>query len=224
MDLCFYGVQNFAYQNVCKNKLLCFSHEGHQGQSKCKGLLREYCWFPHMDRMVEEICRSCIVCQAASTRIIPDPIKPTLLPRDVFSEVSCDFCGPFPDGYMLLVVICDYSRFPVVERIKSTAADTVIPRLEAIFSVFGYPEVVKTDNGPPFQSRAFREFADNSGFKHKRITPLHPQANGIVERFMAPLQKAIKTAIASRQDYKRALSRYLMNFRNTPQTTTQNSS
>ena len=197
------------------------SHEGHQGQSKCKGLLREYCWFPHMDRMVEEICRSCIVCQAASTRIIPDPIKPTLLPRDVFSEVSCDFCGPFPDGYMLLVVICDYSRFPVVERIKSTAADTVIPRLEAIFSIFGYPEVVKTDNGPPFQSRAFREFADNSGFKHKRITPLHPQANGIVERFMAPLQKAIKTAIASRQDYKRALSRYLMNFRNTPQTTTQ---
>ncbi|XP_060604313.1 uncharacterized protein K02A2.6-like [Ruditapes philippinarum] len=167
------------------------SHEGHQGQSKCKGLLREYCWFPHMDRMVEEICRSCIVCQAASTRIIPDPIKPTLLPRDVFSEVSCDFCGPFPDGYMLLVVICDYSRFPVVERIKSTAADTVIPRLEAIFSIFGYPEVVKTDNGPPFQSRAFREFADNSGFKHKRITPLHPQANGIVERFMAPLQKAI---------------------------------
>ncbi|XP_060595124.1 uncharacterized protein K02A2.6-like [Ruditapes philippinarum] len=197
------------------------SQEGHQGQSTCKGLLREYCWFPHMDRMVEEICRLCIVCQAASTRITPDPIKPTLLPRDVFSEVSCDFCGPFPEGYMLLVVICDYSRFPVVERIKSTAADTVIPRLEAIFSIFGYPEVVKTDNGPPFQSRAFREFADNSGFKHKRITPLHPQANGIVERFMAPLQKAIKTAIASRQDYKRALSIYLMNFRNTPQTTTQ---
>jgi hypothetical protein len=122
---------------------------------------------------------------------------------------------------MLLVVICDYSRFSVVERIKSTAADTVIPRLEAIFSIFGYPDVVKTDNGPPFQSRAFRELADNSGFKHKGITPLHPQANGIVERFMAPLQKAIKTAIASRQDYKRALSRYHMNFRNTPQTNTQ---
>ncbi|XP_060587796.1 uncharacterized protein LOC132743280 [Ruditapes philippinarum] len=94
------------------------------------------------------------------------------------------------------------------------AADKIIPPPSPY-------SVVKTDNGPPFQSRAFREFANNSGFKHKRITPLHPQANGIVERFMAPLQKAIKTAIAPRQDYKRALSRYLMNFRNTPQTTTQ---
>ncbi|XP_045178028.1 uncharacterized protein K02A2.6-like [Mercenaria mercenaria] len=197
------------------------SHEGHQGQSKCIGLLREYCWFPHMDKMVEEACKSCIVCQAASPGCTPDPIKPTPLPRDVFSEVSCDFCGPFPDGYLLLVVICDYSRFPVVERVRSTSAETVIPRLESIFSIFEYPDVLRTDNGPPFQSRTFREYADKSEFKHKRITPLQPQGNAIVERFMAPLQKSVKTAIASGQDYKRALNRYLMNFRNSPQSSTQ---
>ncbi|XP_045178192.2 uncharacterized protein K02A2.6-like [Mercenaria mercenaria] len=174
-----------------------------------------------MDKTVEEACKSCIVCQAASPGCAPDPIKPTSLPRDVFSEVSCDFCGPFPDGYLLLVVICDYSRFPIVERVRSTSAETVIPRLESIFSIFGYPDVLRTDNGPPFQSRAFREYADKSGFKHKRITPLHPQGNAIVERFMAPLQKSVKTAIASGQDYKRALNIYLMNFRNSPQSSTQ---
>lgn len=53
------------------------------------------------------------------------------------------------------------------------------------------------------------------GFERKRSTPLHPQANSIVERFMSPLQKAIKTAIAQGQNYMDELNPYLLNYRNT---------
>ncbi|KAH3748476.1 hypothetical protein DPMN_182922 [Dreissena polymorpha] len=31
------------------------------------------------------------------------------------------------------------------------------------------------------------------GFQHRRVTPLHPQANSLVEAFMKPLVKALKT-------------------------------
>ena len=65
----------------------------------------------------------------------------------------------------------EYSRFPEVEIICSTSAKTVIPRLRSIFARHGYPTVVKTDNGPPFQGQDFADFADICGFKHRRITP-----------------------------------------------------
>ncbi len=38
--------------------------------------------------------------------------------------------GPFPTGEYLLVVMDEYSRFPVVEILHSTAARTTIPMLE----------------------------------------------------------------------------------------------
>lgn len=53
--------------------------------------------------------------------------------------------------------------------------------------MFGIPSVLKTDNGPPFNSSVFTQFADYLGFCH--ITPLWPQANATEERFMCTLGK-----------------------------------
>ena len=80
----------------------------------------------------------------------------TELPCTPWSRVSADFCGPFPTGEYLLVVIDDHSRYPVVEIIRSASARTVIPVFDKIFSLFGIPEELKTDNGPPFQSLEFK--------------------------------------------------------------------
>ena len=46
-----------------------------------------------------------------------------------------------------------------------------------------------TDNGPPFNSREFEQFADDEGFVHHSITPLHPRANGEAEAFMRLVNK-----------------------------------
>ena len=97
-------------------------------------------------------------------------------------------------GRYLLVVYDDYSRYPVVEVITSLSSKTVIPHLKKIFAEFGIPETVRSDNGPPFNSKEFGEFAQRIGFTHCRITPLWPKANGEVERFMRTLKKTIESA------------------------------
>ena len=56
-----------------------------------------------------------------------------------------------------MVVIDDYSRFPVVKALTSISAKSIIPRLDRIFSMFGIPSVCRTDSGPPFNE--FRQFA-----------------------------------------------------------------
>ena len=89
-----------------------------------------------------------------------------------------------PSGEYFMVVICDYCRYPVVEKFNSVAAQAVIPLLERIFGLFSIPNVVKTDNGSPFNSHTFSEFAAQLGFKHRKITPLHPKTNRTAEAFI----------------------------------------
>ncbi len=47
----------------------------------------------------------------------------------------------------------------------------------------GYPQAVRTDNGPEFTSRAFLGWAERHGIKHILIEPGAPTQNGYIERF-----------------------------------------
>ena len=116
------------------------------------------------------------------------------LPSNVWEKLSNDFCGPFPSGYYLMVIIDEYPRYPVVESLTSLTAKSVIPLLDKTFSIFEIPKELISDNGPPFDSQEFRKFADYVGFKHRKITPLWPRANAESERFMKTIGKAIRAA------------------------------
>lgn len=67
---------------------------------------------------------------------------------------------------MALVLWNQYSRMPVVEFASSTSAECAVPMMEKIFNTYGVPEEVKSDNGPPFNSKKFKEFAKEQGFNH----------------------------------------------------------
>lgn len=98
------------------------AHEGHQGIVRTKQLLREKVWFVNIDKKVKEFCKRCIPCQASVPGKHCEPLKMSPLPTRPWSEVSMDFCGPFPNGSYLMVVIDDYSRYPVVEILSKISA------------------------------------------------------------------------------------------------------
>ena len=49
--------------------------------------------------------------------------------------------------------------------------------------------MLRSDNGPPFNSREFNDFSKHLGFAHRKVTPYWPRANGEVERFMRKIHK-----------------------------------
>ena len=124
------------------------------------------------------------------------------LPKAPWTEVSVDFCGPFPTGEYLMVVVDEYRRYHILEILKSVSHRCVIPRLDQIFSMFSIPEVVKTDNGPPFSSDQFRQFASYLGFHHRKITPHWPRANAEAERFIKTLSKIIRAAVTDNVNWR----------------------
>ena len=203
-----------------RQRTLALAHEGHQGIVKTKRLLREKIWFPRIDREVESLFASCIACQANGPETKPDPLQMSPLPPAPWHTVNIDFCGPFPTGEYLLVVIDAYSRYPEVEIVHSTAAKGTIMKLERIFATHGVPSIVNSDNGPPYTSHEFKSYMEEIGAKHRKITPLWPQANSEAENYMKPLMKAIRAACTEKKDWKKELYTFLLNYRATPHSTT----
>ena len=52
---------------------------------------------------------------------------------------------------------------------------------EEIFTRFGIPHEILTDNGEQFVSKSMKELIEKYGIKHYKSSPYHPQANGQVE-------------------------------------------
>ena len=185
-----------------------------------KQLLHEKIWFPGIDDTVQRMIKNCITCQANGPSNHPDPLQMTPLPPDPWHTVHMDFCGPFPSGEYLFVVVDAYSRFPEVVIVRSTSASCIIPQMDRIFSTHGIPHVVRSDNGPPYTSVEIREYMRENGIDHRRITPLWPQANSEAERFMKPLTKAICSAHVEGKMWRKHLYKFLLNYRTTPHSTT----
>ena len=84
----------------------------------------------------------------------------------------------------VFVIINQKSRYPEVELVRSTKAEQLIPILDRIFVTYGNPVVYISDNGPPFRSKMISKYMKSRGIKHQFITPIWPQGNAEVERFM----------------------------------------
>ena len=191
------------------------------GIEKTTSLIRTKCWFPHLHALVDKTVRSCIACQSNTpeTRAMA-PLQMSQLPRSVWTELVAHFAGPMPDGSYLLIIVDEYSRFPVVEIIHSTLADTVIAAFEKVFAMLENIELLKTDNGPPWTSNKWREYATCRGFRHRRITPSWPRADAIAEREVRTIMKAVRSAAAENKNWKSQLNTFLESYRNTPNSTT----
>ncbi len=204
-----------------RKRAINLAHEGHQGLTKTKQLLRKKIWFPSIDSSVKKIVDACIPCQSTTPAHPPVPLKMSKMPPTPWHTVHIDFLGPLPTGELLLVAIDAYSRYPEVDIVHSTGAAALIPKLDKIFSTHGIPYRVVSDNGPPFNGNEIRRYMEIHGIEYSTITPLWPQGNSEAESFMKPLLKSILIARTEGRKWKKELYTFLLNYRATPHSTTK---
>ena len=85
------------------------------------------------------------------------------MPEGPWLDLAIDLCGPVPTGESVIVLVDYYSRWVEATVTKSTTSETIITWLRHVF--------IMRDNGPQFISQKFREFLDEFGIKHNRVTP-----------------------------------------------------
>ena len=115
-----------------------------------------------------------------------------------------------------IVVVQDLtSQYPTAKIVSSTKASKVIPALADIDNAYANPETQLSDNGPPFNSAAMKQFTENRAIQQKNIPSLHPSSNP-VETFMRPVGKTIKITRHNKVLEREELQQFLTNYRDTP--------
>ena len=89
------------------------------------------------------------------------------------------------------------SKFIEIAPLKSESSKCVINNLKKMFSRYGIPKEVFSDNGPQFSSREFKDFSIKWDFIHNTSSPEYPQSNGLVERHIQTIKRLLKKAKAS---------------------------
>ena len=196
------------------------AHEaGHQGETRSISFLKQTYWWPNCTKFVQHAVRHCDQCQRVTRDIRKEPIKHEELPEKPFEAISVDFKGPFAGKYALVFMDL-YSRWSDVAITTSTSMKAVKKHFLKYFAAHGTPKVIKSDNGPPFNGREFEEFAKEQNFRHRKITPHHPQANGEVENFMKTIKKTIERCNVAKLTFEEEIWNVLGAYRNTPHSTT----
>jgi putative transposase len=112
---------------------------------------------------------------------------PLSLATTVNAVWSMDFVSDSLAGgrrLKFLTVADDFSHECIDLTVDYGISGEYVTRLLDRAAVFrGYPQAVRTDNGPEFTSRAFMAWAQAHGIRHILIEPGKPMQNGYIESF-----------------------------------------
>ncbi|XP_055614877.1 uncharacterized protein K02A2.6-like [Toxorhynchites rutilus septentrionalis] len=202
-----------------REKVVNLAHAGHQGTTSIKAQLRAKVWFPAMDKLVDSAVKGCKPCKMTALPDKPNPMSRRLL-TEPWQDLAIDFKEGLPGDVSLLVVVCYTTRFIQIEPMKPATTQRVIGALLKMFSAFGIPRSITSDNGPQFKSVEFQNFCASYGIHLNLSTPYWPEQNGAVERQMRNIGKRVKISSIQGTDWKSDLYEYLTLYHSTPQETT----
>ena len=189
--------------------------------------LRQAFYWGQSRRDVEDYCRRCDSCTARKgpqgQSRAPLQQHRVGAPMD---RVAVDVLGPLPRtsrGNRYVLVAIDYftkwmEAYPLPDQEATTVAEALV---QGMFSRFGTPSELHSDQGRKFESQVFTAMCSQLGIRKTRTTPLHPQSDGLVERFMRTLgaQLALTTA-PDQSDWDLQLPLILMACRSAVQEST----
>ena len=134
--------------------MLQYIHEGHQGKERCLLWARNTVFWPKITYDVQELIERCIICQEhgksqpiiGATQELP-PFPWHTLATDIFYWKRMDF----------LIVADVFSSIPSEEIGKFSAA-AICAELATIVTELGLLHIIRSDNGPCYNSKDFQQF------------------------------------------------------------------
>ncbi len=113
-----------------------------------------------------------------------------------------------------------YSKWLEVFRMSQITSQATITRLKRLFSAYGLPEQIVTDNATTFTSDEFRRFVKRNGILHTTAAPRHPVTNGLAERYVQTFKMGMKKLNNEQMCIDGKISLCLLHYRTTPSGTT----
>ena len=171
--------------------MLQYIHEGHQGKERCLLWARNTVFWPNMMYDVQELIERCIMCQEhgrsqpiiGTTQELPPFLWHTLA-TDIFYWKRMDF----------FIVPDVFSKYFRVSKLANSTSAAICAELATIVTELGLPHVIRSDNGPCYNSGEFQQFLQCYNITHHTSSPHHPRSNGFIERMVRVAKKLMDKA------------------------------
>lgn len=195
-------------------------HEGHFGVVKMKALARSYVYWPKIDQDIETLAASCPHCIQTMKNPPKTVVHAWIPPSRPWERIHIDF-AEFKKQ-IFLVTVDAYSKWPEVHFLPTQTATNAINVLQELFSHYGVPRVLVSDNGTQFTSVEFQRFLRRHNIVHKTSAPFHPATNGQAERYVGTVKSALRALGAENPSLplQQKLQRFLFAYRRSPHTST----
>ena len=166
---------------------------GHSGGDRMYQQIRSSYYWSDMEDECHTFAQACAICggtRSQPTFDIPTRSAPT--PSRPFEVIHVDHKSglPLSGGYAhVLVVVCALTRFTLYIPVRNaTATATLDALMTHVFSVFGNPLVIISDNGSSFHNKLMKASEDLFGYRWVYVMPHTPQANGLAEAAVKKLK------------------------------------
>ncbi|GBN33296.1 Pro-Pol polyprotein, partial [Araneus ventricosus] len=206
----------------------CSVFGGHMGARKTIERIRYSFYWVGMSRDIKAFCQQCKDCQLRRRINCKDrvPITPVARPELPFQVVNIDIIGPIDPpstkGHRYVLCLVDqHTRWAEALPLTSLTAKATCEALLTIFMRTGVPNVIASDNGTNFNASLTQEFEKRMGSSPRFSTPLHPESNGLVERFNQTLKKMLHHVILEEpRSWHTKIPFVLWAYREVPNSTT----
>ena len=135
---------------------------------------------------IQQLIEKCIICQEhgksqaiiGTTQELP-PFPWHTLVTDMFYWKRMDF----------LIVADVFSKYIIVRKLPNSTSTAVYIELSMIVKELGLAHIIRSDNGPCYNSKEFQQFLQCYNITHQTSSPNHPSSNGFVERMVRVAKK-----------------------------------
>ena len=155
--------------HTLRMEMLDLIHEGHQGIEKCLLCSRESLFWPGITDEIHQTVNKCLICQSTSTAQRKLPSVPSEIPPHSWHTLGTDLFYWKHSDYL---VIGDYfSKYLIVRKLPCSTGSAVCKEILNIITEFGKPYIIRSDNGPCYTSKEFKELMELLQIQHITCSP-----------------------------------------------------
>ena len=114
-------------------------------------------------------------------------------------------------GQYWLVMVDRYSGYPFAQKLSSLSAESVFNICLHWFHDWGFPRIIRSDNGPQFKQK-FTNLCAEHFIIHETSSPYNPASNGLAEAAVKNVKFLLKKCILAKENFFNAL----LHWRNVP--------